>query len=92
MIKTSYINPFSSDAKEIVSKLGQVETLDEKNQPLLNIVNHTRSQLLDDDTKIPRTLKQLALLRFEWYLLKKLRILMKKDMNTFLIQRYMNMM
>lgn len=71
MIKTSYINPFSSDAKEIVSKLGQVETLDEKNQPLLNIVNHTRSQLLDDDTKIPRTLKQLALLRFEWYLLKK---------------------
>ncbi len=71
MIKTPYINPFSNDAKEIVSKLGQVENLDKRNESLINIVQHTRGQNLDDAHNLPETFKQLALSRFEWSLFRK---------------------
>lgn len=71
MIKTPYINPFSSDAKEIVSKLGQVESLDEPNPLLSNIVNHTRGQNLSDRRTLPETIKELAQARYEWFLFKK---------------------
>lgn len=71
MIKTPYINPFSNDAKEIVSKLGQVDDLDKKNESLMTIVNHTRGQNLNDPHTLPETFKQLALARFEWSLFRK---------------------
>lgn len=71
MIKTPYINPFSTDAKEIVSKLGQVESLDEANPSLTNIVNHTRGQNISDRRTLPETIKELALLRYEWFLFRQ---------------------
>lgn len=71
MIKTSFINPFSSDAKEIVSKLGKIENLDKENPSLVNIINHTPSQQIDDSAQIPKSLKQLAIQKYEWFLLKK---------------------
>ena len=36
MIETSFINPFSFEAKEIVRKLGQIENLDKKNDSLID--------------------------------------------------------
>lgn len=71
MLKTPYINPFSNDAKEIVSKLGQVENLDKKNDSLIQIVNHTRGQNITDPHTLPETLKELAIARFEWSLFRK---------------------
>lgn len=71
MIKTPYINPFSNDAKEIVSRLGQVDTLDKRNDSLMIIVNHTRGQNLNDPHTLPETLKDLAIARFEWSLFRK---------------------
>lgn len=71
MLKTPYVNPFSTDAKDIVSKLGQVENLDKKNDALIQIVNHTRNQNLSNKENLPETLKELALSRFEWSLLRK---------------------
>lgn len=71
MIKTPYINPFSNDAKEIVSRLGQVDTLDKRNESLMIIVNHTRGQNLNDPHTLPETLKDLAIARFEWSLFRK---------------------
>ncbi len=71
MLKTPYINPFSNDAKEIVSKLGQVENLDMKNDSLIQIVNHTRGQNISDQHTLPETLKELAIARFEWSLFRK---------------------
>ena len=71
MIKTPYINPFSNDAKEIVSRLGQVDTLDKRNDSLMVIVNHTRGQNLNDPHTLPETLKDLAIARFEWFLFRK---------------------
>ena len=71
MLKTPYINPFSNDAKDIVSKLGQVENLDKKNDSLIQIVNHTRGQNITDPHTLPETLKELAIARFEWSLFRK---------------------
>ena len=71
MIKTSFINPFSSDAKEIVSKLGQIDKLDTEEDNLINIINHTHGQILDRSAKIPETIKQLAIRKYEWYLYRK---------------------
>ena len=68
MIETSFINPFSFEAKEIVRKLGQIENLDKKNDSLIDIIKHTHSQKL---SSIPETLEQLALHKFQWYLDKK---------------------
>ncbi len=71
MIETSYINPFSTDAKEIVSQLGQIENLDKQNQDLVTIIEDTRAQQLDDASGIPKTIKQLALHKYQWFLFKK---------------------
>ena len=71
MIKTSYINPFSADAKEIVSKLGQVDNLDKIDKSLLNIVNHTPNQNLGNEEFTPKTIKDLALARLKWFLFRK---------------------
>lgn len=71
MLKTSFINPFSNDARDIVRRHGQIENLDNKNESLINIINHTPLQRLGSDAQIPDTLVKLALRRFEWYLYKK---------------------
>ncbi|RAP52580.1 MAG: hypothetical protein BZ138_02775 [Methanosphaera sp. rholeuAM270] len=71
MIKTPYINPFSTDAKEIVSKLGHVESLNEPNTSLSNIVSYTRGQNLSNADLLPETIKELALNRFKWFLFRK---------------------
>ncbi|MDO5825916.1 MAG: DNA primase [Methanosphaera sp.] len=71
MIKTSFINPFSSDAQKIVRQLGDMELLDNTNEKLFNIVLHTPSQYVSSDVNLPDTLKKLAFKRFEWFLYKK---------------------
>ena len=89
MIETSFINPFSFEAKEIVRKLGQIENLDKKNDSLIDIIKHTHSQKL---SSIPETLEQLALHKFQWYLDKKTDNFDDKVMNIYLILKFMNMM
>lgn len=71
MIKTSFINPFSNDAREIVSKLGRMDLLDKENKDLVDIINHTPGQQFDQSANIPLTMKQLAERKFEWYLFRK---------------------
>jgi len=85
MIETSFINPFSFEAKEIVRKLGQIENLDKKNDSLIDIIKHTHSQKL---SSIPETLEQLALHKFQWYLDKKT----DNFDDIYLILKFMNMM
>lgn len=71
MIKTSFINPFSNDAQDIVRQLGRMELLDVRNDELVNIITHTPAQHFDMDAEIPDTLKKLAYKRYEWFLYKK---------------------
>lgn len=68
MIKTSFINPFSEDAKEIVRKLGKLDTLNIRNDDLIDIIHNTPNQSF---VGVPDTLLKLALTRFEWYLFRK---------------------
>lgn len=69
MIETSYINPFNGDAREIVRKLGDVNNLDVEDEQLKDLIKETNLQNLTS-AMVPNTIKQLALKKFEWYLLK----------------------
>lgn len=71
MIKTSFINPFSNDAQKIVRQLGDMDSLNNRNEKLFNIILHTHSQYVSSDAQIPDTLQKLAYKRFEWFLYKK---------------------
>ena len=46
MTETSYINPFSSEAKKIVSKLGNINNLNKPDTTLKSIIEMTRNQEL----------------------------------------------
>lgn len=71
MINASFINPFSQEAKEIVKKRGQLENINKENDDLIYLVNHTHGQYTGDDKLIPKTYQDLAIRRFEWYMLRK---------------------
>ncbi|MCD7781142.1 MAG: DNA primase [Methanosphaera sp.] len=66
MIKTSFVNPFSTDAKEIVSRLGQIDSIDKYNEDLINIIKYSGNQQFD----IPTTIKDLSISKYEWYQLR----------------------
>ena len=71
MIKTSFINPFSTDAQKIVRQMGDMNLLDNRNDELYNIILHTPSQYVSSDVQVPDTVKKLAYKRFEWFMYKK---------------------
>ncbi|WP_308574699.1 DNA primase [uncultured Methanosphaera sp.] len=71
MTETSYINPFSSEAKKIVSKLGNINNLNKPDTTLKSIIEMTRNQELKKE--LPETIKQLALKKYEWALNRKLK-------------------
>lgn len=71
MISTTFINPFSQEAKKLVKANGDLNKIIEEDEKLLSIIEYTRGQKLDDDSRIPRSLWELSLKRIEWYLEKK---------------------
>jgi len=68
---TIFINPFSQEAKELVKNTGDLNKIMEDNPQLFHIIEHTRGQRLDDDSRIPKNLWELSIKRIEWYLKKK---------------------
>jgi len=71
MVSTVFINPFSQEAKELVKASGDLDRIMEEDTRLLNIIEYTRGQRLDDDSRIPGSLWEFAIKRIEWYLEKK---------------------
>jgi hypothetical protein len=71
MVSTVFINPFSQEAKELVKASGDLDRIMEEDARLLNIIEYTRGQRLDDDSRIPGSLWEFAIKRIEWYLEKK---------------------
>lgn len=71
MISTFFINPFSQEAKQIVKAKGDLNKIIEEDERLINIIEYTSGQRLDDDSKIPGSLWELSIKRIEWYLEKK---------------------
>lgn len=71
MTKTYFINPFSSDAKEVIREHGDVEKLEDYNEELLSIITHTPGQIFDVNSDVPDNLYKLSCDRIRYYLLKK---------------------
>ncbi|BDH79632.1 MAG TPA: DNA primase [Methanothermobacter sp.] len=66
-----FINPFSQEAKELVRDSGDLDKIIEEDARLISIIEYTRGQRLDDDSRIPGSLWELSLKRIEWYLEKR---------------------
>ena len=62
-----YINPLSEESQKLVSTKGNLNNLNVENEDLINIINNTPSQSLNEDV-IPESLKDLALKRINWYI------------------------
>lgn len=65
MTLTSYINPFSEEAKQIVIRMGNIATLDTSDKNLIKVIQQTQGQKQSKDN--PTTIKQLAIKKYEWY-------------------------
>ena len=72
MIKTSFINPFSQEAKKIITEKGSIESIDKENNELIDTIIHTPNQL-QDDQYIAHTYKDLAIQRFNYHVLKNIK-------------------
>lgn len=70
MVSVALINPFSEEGKQIVRELGDLTVIHEENSRLIDLVTHSRSQDLSDES-IPHNYVDLALKRLEWYIKKK---------------------
>lgn len=71
MVSISFLNPLSSEGKDIVRELGSLEGISHDIPELRSIVTHNPSQEIMDDDEIPSNYLELALKRMEWYIKKK---------------------
>lgn len=71
MVFLSFINPLSSEGKEILGENVNMDRVFEENEELIDVVNHTWHQNISNDSKIPKNYIDLALMRIEWYFRKK---------------------
>lgn len=71
MVSISFLNPLSSEGKDIVRELGSFEGISQDIPELRGIVTHNPSQEIVDDDEIPSNYLELALKRMEWYIKKK---------------------
>ncbi len=70
MIDTAFINPFSDHAKEVVMKHNRnIDDFNREIDDLVEITTHTYKQKTTSDV-IPRTIMQLAVNRFKWFLFR----------------------
>lgn len=71
MVAVSFINPLSDEGRQIVRKLGNMNTISMENGILVEIAIHSKSQDISDESIIPHNYLDLAVKRVEWYLKKK---------------------
>lgn len=71
MILLSFINPLSEEGQEIVKEKGDLNSVFETNEELINIVTHDKRQNIDDDSLIPVNYGDLAIKRIQWYIKRK---------------------
>ena len=71
MVSISFLNPLSSEGKDVVRELGSFEGISEDIPQLRSIITHNPSQEIADDSEIPSNFLELALKRIEWYVKKK---------------------
>ena len=71
MAEVSYINPLSSEGREIIQKYGDLNQIFQEDDVLIDKVIHTTNQKISDDDVIPKSYKDLAIKRIQWAIEKK---------------------
>lgn len=71
MALISFLNPLSSEGQNIVKEFGDLGTVFDKNDELVNIVMHSNRQTISKVSAIPETIGDLAIRRIEWYIERK---------------------
>jgi len=70
MVSVAFINPLSDEGRQIVREMGNLDLFREDNAILIDLVIHTRSQDISEES-IPHNYLDLAVKRLEWYIRKK---------------------
>ncbi|MCC7554416.1 MAG: DNA primase large subunit PriL [Methanobacteriaceae archaeon] len=71
MYKVSFINPLSNESQEVVREYGDLNSVFNENEELINIVLKTQNQKISNETLIPKNLGELAIKRLNWYIEKR---------------------
>ena len=71
MVEVSFINPLSSEGRQIVKEYGDLNKLFDEDETLVNEKIHTANQKISDDSLIPKSYKDLAIKRIQWAIEKK---------------------
>ena len=71
MAEVSFINPLSSEGREIVKGYGDLNQIFEEDENLMEIITHTYNQKISDDSLIPKSYYDLAIKRIQWAIEKK---------------------
>ena len=71
MVEVSFINPLSSEGRQIVKEYGDLNKLFDEDETLVNEIIHTANQKISDDSLIPKSYKDLAIKRIQWAIEKK---------------------
>lgn len=67
MVSVAFINPLSEEGRQIVREMGDLNSFVDENGELIDLVIHTRSQDISDES-IPHNYLDLAVKRLEWYI------------------------
>ncbi len=83
MVEVSFINPLSSEGRQIVKEYGDLNKLFDEDETLVNEIIHTANQKISDDSLIPKSYKDLAIKRIQWAIEKKIiKIMLKVNLST----------
>nr|WP_231476021.1 hypothetical protein [Methanobrevibacter oralis] len=84
MAEVSYINPLSSEGREIIQKYGDLNQIFQEDDILIDKVIHTTNQKISDDDVIPKSYKDLAIKRIQWAIEKKtIKTIYKANLNIY---------
>ncbi|KZX15127.1 DNA primase [Methanobrevibacter filiformis] len=70
-IREGFLNPLSSDGQRILHENIDLNSIFDENEKLIEIINRVGHGIMDDDSKIPKSLGELAIKRIEWYFREK---------------------
>lgn len=71
MVSSYFLYPLSNEGEQIVRQQGSLENLFLEDKDLMDLVIHTKSQNISNDSYIPKSVAEYTLKRVEWYVRKK---------------------
>ena len=68
MVLTSFLNPLSEEAQNIVREKADLTSVFDVDNDLIKIVSFSPHQKVDDDSLIPKSIIEFAQKRIKWYI------------------------